>query len=123
MLKKGDYDASTLPLIWNQCQLFKLIDHPSIDKFIEAYNAEEKIYIVMEYVDGKSLDETKAFTESELCQIFYDIGSAVKHCHALGLIHRGISATAFKLKGFDVKLLSFGLCVRSNTEKSIRQMQ
>jgi serine/threonine protein kinase len=124
VINKSDFEPSALPLIWNQCQLFKLIDHPSIVKFIEAYNAEHKIYIVMEFVDGKTLDEVKNLPEDELCRIFYDIGSAVKHCHSLGLIHRGIQFNAFRLRAKnDVKLLSFGLCVRSNNEKSVRKIQ
>lgn len=124
VVSKEEFDAEDLPLLFEQIQLFKQLDHPAIVRFYEVYNDVDFIYIVMEYVQGKMLHEYvmnygACFSERDLCSMIFEIASALKHCHSLGLIHRGLRTQAVRITdNGNVKLLSFGFCVRDAKKKS-----
>ena len=85
----------------------------------EALVVEDTLCIVMEYADGKDLDtlikqrkqQGKPFTEEEVAKIFWQLTSALAHCHHdLHMLHRDLKpANVFMMANGDVKLGDFGL--------------
>jgi serine/threonine protein kinase len=78
------------------------LNHPNIVTIYAIEEAEGRHFIVMEYVEGKSLRERIERGPVDLPQLL-DLGSQVAEAltaaHAIGLIHRDIkSKTGYSLK-------------------------
>ncbi len=67
------------------------IEHPAICKVFEVGEVDEKTYIAMQFVDGKSLEG--AFSRLRLpekVQLIRDAADAIHEAHRQGIIHRDI---------------------------------
>ncbi|MBX9685629.1 MAG: serine/threonine-protein kinase [Candidatus Obscuribacterales bacterium] len=93
--------------------------HPNIMRVysVEIFD-QQRLLIVMEYLEGRSLKELLSETgkglESEiLLPVFKRICSALAFAHAGGFVHRDLSPANVFLLGaapdFEVKLIDFGL--------------
>lgn len=81
----------------NEINLHKYISafgHPNIVHFIEAFESDEDICLVMELCKGGELFERirkkKYFLEKECCHIMMQILCSVRYLHALDIVHRDI---------------------------------
>jgi len=91
------------------------LKHPNI-VMIYALDNSPAIgpYIVMEYVDGKTLKEwiekSGRIHYSKASKIFKKVLSAIDYAHGQGIIHRDIKPSNIMLdKGGEVKITDFGL--------------
>ena len=106
------------------------LDHPNIVKYFETYNDDNHVYLVMELVQGKQLFDTivceeqrKTFNEQRARHYMYQVLSAIKHCHAQGVIHRDIKPENILVTESDnIRLIDFGLSKTSNALKEIQQI-
>ena len=89
---------------------------------VEIYDIDEykgKPYIVMEYVESKSLKELLmtrgTFSPLEACDIIYQLADALMHAHEHGVIHRDIKPQNVMMQ-YDggIKLLDFGIATISD---------
>lgn len=93
-------------------------------KYYETYEDTNKIYLVMEYLDGGELVETLAKTKKDheviVCEVIEQITRALHHIHSLNITHKDIKPDniMFAQDG-SAKLIDFGLSqiTRSQTEK------
>ncbi|EKD81550.1 MAG: Serine/threonine protein kinase with PASTA sensor(S), partial [uncultured bacterium] len=108
----------------------RLHDNPHIVKIIDIATtqkcAEEGLppYFIMEYIDGRSLEEfvrsDESFTLEDIVKIMSCALSALQHCHDMGVVHRDVKPSNFMItKTGDVKLTDFGIAKASiNTSKT-----
>ncbi|KAG9491872.1 hypothetical protein GDO78_000396 [Eleutherodactylus coqui] len=89
--------------------------HPNIVKFWEAFEADDHLYIVMEYCDRGDLLETikrqrgKLFPEHTILHWFVQMCLAVQHIHEKHVLHRDIkSKNIFLTQSRTIKLGDFG---------------
>ncbi|KAG8585051.1 hypothetical protein GDO81_004876 [Engystomops pustulosus] len=89
--------------------------HPNIVKFREAFEADDHLYIVMEYCDRGDLLETiklqrgKLFSERTILHWFVQMCLAVQHIHEKRVMHRDIKAkNIFLTQRRTIKLGDFG---------------
>ena len=89
---------------------------------VEIYDIDEykgKPYIVMEYVESKSLKDLLmtrgVFSPLEACDVVYQLADALMHAHEHGVIHRDIKPQNVMMQ-YDggVKLLDFGIATISD---------
>jgi serine/threonine protein kinase len=98
----------------NEAQLHARLHHPNIAMLFDFIESAGTPFIVMEYVDGKSLDDTIRTTGAlPLCEalaIFHSVVEAIGYVHTNGILHRDIKSNNIKInsKG-EVKLLDFGI--------------
>lgn len=86
-------------LFKREAQVLYKIDHPQIPKFRAAFVAGGRLFLVQDYVEGKTyshlLEERQAqgvtFTQTEIVKFLQDMLPVLEHIHSQGLIHRDIS--------------------------------
>jgi len=89
------------------------LNHPNITQVYDIEEEENLIYLVMEYVDGESLDGliTKTvLSESRCLKIVADIADALHFAHEKGIVHRDVKpANVLMTSDGRVKVADFGL--------------
>ncbi|MBR6091085.1 MAG: serine/threonine protein kinase, partial [Anaerolineaceae bacterium] len=86
----------SLKMFYKEAQtLYKLSGIPNVPKVYRIFQENGTAYIVMEYIEGKSLNqllkENGAFSEEELLPLLDPVLEALEKVHALGIVHRDIA--------------------------------
>ncbi len=90
------------------------LNHPTIAKIYDFRQRKSWFKVtgaelLMEYVDGKSLDEVEAPELGQLVLIFGQVSSALAHMHRRGVFHGDLKPHNIMLsKNGQVKLIDFG---------------
>jgi serine/threonine-protein kinase len=96
-------------------QIGQKLVHPNIVRVLEP-ETKSRIYLVMEYAEGKSLraviGERRKFSTEDALEITRQICSALVYLHAQGIVHRDLKPDNV-LIGPDgqIKLLDFGIAM------------
>lgn len=103
--------------------LSELSEIPGIVHIIDYFNENGTAYIVMDLVQGMSLEELlkrgKLFTEKELLSRFLPLIKSLSSVHEKGLIHRDIKPQNLIIsENGDLTLIDFGTAVPYHDEKS-----
>ena len=101
------------------------LSHPNIVKLIDFQERKDGLYLIMEYVEGKQLDDyirevTGPMPDEKLFPLFKEILSAIKYAHSKGLIHRDIKPSNVLItpKG-NAKIIDFGIAKSSDEDKGL----
>jgi serine/threonine-protein kinase len=76
-----------------EAKIARELDHPNIRKIEKCIKQTEGIFklkdlfLVMELVDGQSLDRQPPRTFEEACDIFHQTAQAIHHMHERGYVH------------------------------------
>ncbi len=88
------------------------LNHPHICTLHDIGSHEGIDFLVMEYLEGESLDARLAkgpLTEQETLRYGLEIADALDKAHRQGLIHRDLKPSNIMLTKGGAKLLDFGL--------------
>lgn len=90
------------------------LSHPNIVGVYDVGDEEDFHYIVMEYLEGKTLKkvikECKTLTEAEIYHVASSVLSALSHAHNNHIIHRDIKPqNIFWTKNNKIKVMDFGI--------------
>jgi eukaryotic-like serine/threonine-protein kinase len=91
-----------------------MMEHPNVVKLIDAgVDARQGPYLVMEYIDGQSLDtwcETHRLDVLERVRHFYQVIRAVAYVHGRGVVHRDLKpSNVIVSDDGQVHLVDFGI--------------
>lgn len=98
-----------------EATLLSSLDHPNIVRFLNFVENKEGVFLIMEYVEGVTLDEyirktTGPLVEERAYELFTPILNAFAYAHKRGVVHRDIKpANIILTKDKDVKILDFGI--------------
>lgn len=117
-------DPKVLERFQREGAWLKEIDHPNIVKCFDAGVQEDRQYIIMDFVDGMTLDDLITRRRRELpvqkrLEIFLKVCSAVEYLHSMSLLHRDLHPGNVLVGGrdhSDVKLTDFGLATMMDRE-------
>jgi eukaryotic-like serine/threonine-protein kinase len=91
------------------------LNHPSIARIYDCRIKRSLLFkvvsveLLMEYVDGKTLDEVEAPTMAQLVLIFNQVAEALVHMHRRGVYHGDLKPGNIMIaKDGKVKLIDFG---------------
>lgn len=100
----------TWELFEREAKILKNLDHPQIPKYIDFFSVETEegieLYLVQEYVEGKSLAqlvrEGKYFSEQEVIEIGLEVSNILEYLHSFSppIIHRDIKPSNIILTQF-----------------------
>lgn len=105
----------------NEVSMLKMLpDHPNVGGFIEVFEDDSYIYIVLEYIKGQNLYEylkphfgKKIVEIPQILLILQQMIAAIEAIHSVGIFHRDIKLENFMITFVDgnpvVKLIDFGL--------------
>lgn len=98
------------------------LSHPNIVEMYDVGEDDGKYFIVMEYVDGKTLKslikKRGALTLPEVVDIMLQLTSAIAHAHESYIIHRDIKPqNVMILEDGRVKITDFGIAMALNSNE------
>ncbi|MEO8904151.1 MAG: serine/threonine-protein kinase [Polyangiaceae bacterium] len=97
-----------------EARLLAELDHPNILKVYDFVRRSERMWLVLEYVDGVTLEDvlkkTKRLPETFASAVALEVCRALTHAHAHGVVHRDVqpkniliaSNGSLKLANFSV---------------------
>ncbi|EGR31496.1 protein kinase domain protein [Ichthyophthirius multifiliis] len=98
-------------------------DHPNIVKLHEVFEGDYTYYLVMELIEGPSLQEDlynreNLYTNHQIIQIMKMLILAIQYCSKKNIMHRDLKPDNILLikrsKTFSLKIVDFGLAAYSN---------
>lgn len=117
-IKKYKKGKDKTKQILREINVLHTLKHPNIIKIYDWFHDDKKIYIILEYIDGKDLSsffKRELPTEDDAIYIIKQIISAIKHCHNNNVVHRDIKLGNILIdEDLNVKLTDFGLCTYKN---------
>jgi eukaryotic-like serine/threonine-protein kinase len=95
-------------------QILAQLEHPNIARLLDGGATEDGLlYLIMEYVDGKPLDqyiESKRLSVEGILKLFIDVAAAVAYAHRNLIVHRDLKPSNILVtEQGEVKLLDFGI--------------
>jgi len=119
-----------IKLLKREIEIMKQVDHVNILKLIEIYEDDDKVYIVMELVEGSELFvrivDKGYYSEKSTVHIVKQILNAVKYLHQQGIAHRDLKSSNILVRhSLTLALTDFGmsLCLDEKTISPIQQQQ
>ncbi|MFF3481995.1 protein kinase [Streptomyces sp. NPDC002701] len=98
------------------------IDHPNVVRVYDVVDEGERLWIVMELVDGRSLERVVAedgpLSPRDTARIGLELAAALGQVHAGGVLHRDIKPgnVLVERRAGRVVLTDFGIAAIQNTE-------
>ncbi|MBI3893268.1 MAG: SUMF1/EgtB/PvdO family nonheme iron enzyme [Candidatus Wallbacteria bacterium] len=107
-----------------EAEALAALAHPGIVWFLDRFEAGSSRVLVMEWVEGESLQrrlDTRRLGSSEIFTVTLELLDILSHAHARGVIHRDIKPHNILLTlGGTVKLTDFGLALLEGTPHAKR---
>jgi serine/threonine-protein kinase len=108
------YQDSFIERFRNEATIQSSVNHPNIARLYEYRKIGSRDCIVMEYVEGESLDallrRKKRIPADETRKILSQIAMALSYLHKKEIVHRDIKPQNFKIQPDGlVKMLDFGI--------------
>ncbi|MGC2294125.1 MAG: serine/threonine-protein kinase, partial [Candidatus Acidiferrales bacterium] len=108
-----DKDENARLLLIREARTASALNHPNICTIYDVGEADGKSYIVMEFVNGRSLAEQipeGGLPTETVIRYGEQIADAMAHAHEHGVIHRDLKTpNVIIMPGGRVKVLDFGL--------------
>ena len=114
VLRRGTADPDLVRRFRSERQILAAIDHPHIARLYDGGSTDDgRPFLVMEYVDGRSIDEycdETRLTIDQRLRLFQKVCAAVQVAHQNFVIHRDIKpANILVTADGEPKLLDFGI--------------
>ncbi len=107
-----------------EIKLQAALSHPGIASLLNAFRLENRLLMVMEYVEGESLDRVMRRGRIDVwsgVELIQQVLSALGYAHGQGVIHRDIKPANIMLtpRG-TIKLMDFGIA-RPTSDRNLTQ--
>jgi serine/threonine protein kinase len=112
----GGDDAKFQQQAEHEFRVAQMLDHPNLIK-IYALEAQrdwffrvKKLHLLIEHVNGKTLDQTVRLSTPRLVQVFANIAAGLMHMHRRNVYHADLKPNNILLsRTGDVKIIDYGL--------------
>lgn len=110
LLKDAGLGSQGRARLLREAQASARLDHPNIVSIYDVGEADGQPFIVMQLIEGKSLEELRPTNLDEILPIIIQVCAALEHAHRHGIIHRDLKPenVLITTEG-QAKLSDFGL--------------
>ncbi|MGC8729672.1 MAG: serine/threonine-protein kinase, partial [Elusimicrobiales bacterium] len=124
LAKELEADPRNIDFFLREAEISKQLDHPNTVHVYDFGKEKDNYYIVMSYVDGKSLEEIikekKFLSVQEASDIMIGVFEGLNHAHSKNIIHRDIKPSNIILTSQKIpRIIDFGLARRVVEEKQL----
>jgi len=122
LIKRGIDTDEVMRRFHQERQIMALAAHPNIARMLDGGTSEDgRPYFVMEYVDGKPIDdycESNRLDVTERLRLFVRAATAIAYAHRNLVVHRDIKPSNILVTSDGtVKLLDFGVAAYLDPEQ------
>ncbi len=115
-------DMASFTRFQREEQIAQQLNHPSILKVIPTERPKSRPYLIMEYLEGRTLDkvmaETRPLPESEAARIASLICDALAHMHQRNIVHRDLKPQNIMVcQDRSIRILDFGIAQASRMRR------
>jgi eukaryotic-like serine/threonine-protein kinase len=110
-------DTKYLEQARHEFRVGQMLDHPNLLKVYALEPVKDwlfrtrKVHLLLEYVNGKTLDTCPQLRLGQLLRIFKCMADGLVHMHRRQVLHADLKPNNIMLsRSGDVKILDFGLC-------------
>jgi serine/threonine-protein kinase len=112
-LAQFETDAASFSRFEREEAIGKMLDHPSILKFFPVEN-KRRPYIVMEYLEGQTLDQVlkdvHPLPEADAAKIASRLCEALEYMHKNNVVHRDLKPQNIMIcKDGSIRIMDFGI--------------
>jgi serine/threonine protein kinase len=97
----------------SEIRMLASFDHPNIAQFYTAFQVDNQLVMMMEFVEGYTLEQLATqgpLPESDTINYMQQVLSALSYAHGRGVVHRDIKPANIMLTSHGViKLMDFGI--------------
>jgi eukaryotic-like serine/threonine-protein kinase len=111
-------DESLRARFLREARLAAGLSHPNIVRIYDAGETDGALFIVMEYVRGRTLAQVGTLTADEAVPLVLQACAGLQHAHAAGLIHRDVKPANLLLREDGVlKIADFGIALATEATR------
>lgn len=104
-----------------EVEILNRLDHPNIVKMFASFEIDGDIYLVMEFVNGRTLEEIVRsegpLDEQRAISIMTEVLKPLAHVHQNGIVHRDLKPSNIMVRNNgEVCLLDFGIAKDINSK-------
>ena len=118
IMKVASLNKYSGTLLFNEFSVLNRLRHSSVPKVWDYYSDDETEYLIMEYIDGHSLNELAsqgAFNLAEIIAVIANLCEVTNFLHHNGIIHRDIKPSNIIVgHSHSVTLLDFDIALTLN---------
>jgi tetratricopeptide (TPR) repeat protein/predicted Ser/Thr protein kinase len=123
--ENGAGSASARQRLINEAKAAAALDHPNICAIHEVGEEDDRVFIVMQYIEGESLAERirrHPLPAAEVVDIGIQVARALEEAHAAGVIHRDIKPhNIIVTPRGQLKVLDFGVATLAQNDRADAQ--
>lgn len=120
----GTVTDKSIDRFLREMQVLERLDHPRIPRLLQPGEASGSLFFTMPYIEGETLRtrlrKVRTFSVRDALLIARDIGSALDHAHARGVVHRDVKPENIFLAQEGAYLIDFGLAITSDAESAAK---
>ncbi len=108
---------------WREARAMSKLNHPGIGQLFEIGKAEQRRFIVLEWIDGLPLTEAwKGLQRSQRLRLLLEVIDAVAFAHHQAIVHRDLKPTNILVTtDLHPKVLDFGLALDAREDQQQTQ--
>jgi serine/threonine protein kinase len=113
---EGKEDQKYLDQAQHEYRVAQMLDHPNLIKIYTLETESDwlfrvrKLFLLLEHVNGKTLDQAPKLTAAQLVNVFVRVASGLVHMHKKGVFHADLKPNNIMLsKTGEVKIIDYGL--------------